>query len=272
MSTAVTENPQLGAAFTMYSDIMSQLNALDEALDSTVDAKSAGKRALRNKLVVQYEGDWKPSVDSLVTSLSEFPVEQRVAVFSAFISQLNKAFDAEAQKYLEDQVESNKTDTSEAPTFTDEQIKKLSEDRSALYKAAKNTRELAILFGGTEEQFPLPKKRTGTRGKRGKRAISMYDWSINGEALKDDENSLLWVANKYGYENVAALRKAIQESLTDAEGKPLKDLKDPPSPITFALPGGFILVGVRDLSEPTTDSESDSDEDDEDDGEEDDAE
>jgi hypothetical protein len=259
----LTENPQLGAAQIMYSDVMNQLSDIDEALDSTVDAKSAGKRALRNRLMEQFTESWTPAVTATIEHLNSVEMSERVAMFSAFIQNLNKAFEEDSNKFLEAQVEANKTDAPEQPTFTEEQIAEMQAKRSELYKAAKSTRELALLFGGTEDLFPMPKKRTGTRGRRGKRAISLYAWSLNGEALSTENNNLAYVAEKYGYDTAAVLRNAIREALG------LKDLKDPPPQITFVLPEGSVLSGVRDLSEEA-DTSTDDDEDDEDENGEDD--
>jgi hypothetical protein len=136
----------------------------------------------------------------------------------------------------------------------------LRQQRSVVYKNLKTMRDLALMFGGAEDNFPMPKVRTGARGPRGKRAISEYSWSVNGVALTGDENSLLHVSKKYEFESVAALRKAIQAVLVDDEGNALKDLKDPPNPIVFSLPNGDTLTGNRPVSENGEDDE-DSDED-----------
>jgi len=261
------DNIQLQSAQLMYTSVMEKLNAVDELLDSTTDAKTAGKRALRNEMVKKFESDWQPIAKQVSDFLSQLSdPEQKFGVFYALVRALNETFDKPADEYLAAKVDENKTDPN-APKpeqLTDDQIRQLSEQRSLLYKNAKQTRELALLFGGTEETFPLPKKRTGTRGKRGMRAITMYDWQINGAPLSGENNNLLYVSKTYGYEKAADLRKAIQDALE------LKDLKDPPAEITFQLPNKDILFGKRDITATPEASENGDDEDDDDDDEDDD--
>lgn len=258
---SVIENPQVLQLKEMYDSFQGVLNGIDEALDSTVDAKSAGKRAHRNRIVDSFKDDWEPVSNEMVANLRAFDLEKRVAFFSAFQKALTEAFEKEVDEYLIKLVEENKPAEGETPTFTEDQIKELQTQRSAMYKQMKTTRELALIFKADPEAFPLPRKRTGTHGKRGTRAINTYQWAINGEDLSDEKNKILWISKEYDYENAAAFRKALMDSLG------LKDLKEPPADITFALPNGDVLTGHRDISEDTANGESEDDEDDEDDDE-----
>lgn len=242
-----------------YSMLMAQISQVDELLDSTTDQKSAGKRALRNALVNEYSEVWTPVTVSLVEKVSDFDDRQQAAVFFAIIRELESAFNKTADAYLDAIFESQPK--AETVSVSEDEIKALNEQRSALYKNIKTVRELALVFGGTEADYPMPKVRTGARGPRGKRAINEYSWSINGEALTGDDNSLLAISKKYEYASSAELRKAMLATLTDSEGKPLKDLKDPPNPIVFTLPNGDVLTGNRpvNLNDDEDDDEGDED-------------
>jgi hypothetical protein len=248
-----------------YDTLYAQINALDEALDSTTDQKTAGKRSIRNELVREFEevpgendtdSGWKAFSDALIEKLSEFPDRQQAGLYFGLAKALESAFEKTADAYVDSIFEAQPK--VEQVQVSDEQIAAMNQQRSALYKNLKTMRDLALMFHGNEADYPLPKVRTGARGPRGKRAISEYSWSINGVALTGDENSLLSVSKKYEYESVAALRKAIQAALVDAEGNPLKDLKDPPNPIVFNLPNGDVLSGNRPV---VSESDDDSDED-----------
>lgn len=246
---------QLASLTGMYGDFFKKIEEIDDLLDSQSDQASAGKRALRNRIVEKFEEQNTPQVERVVSQIAALEnLEEKVAIFSALVKGLNTAFEKEVDEYLQKTVDENKK-TQPTETLSDDQIKALGEQRSLLYKNMKGVRELAFLYGGKEDAFPVPPKRVGTVGKRGKRAISLYDWTINGEAVGENDNNLLAISKKYNYDSAADLRKAIMEALS------LKDLKNPPSPLVFTLPGGDVLSGTRDMTEEV--SEEDENEDDE---------
>jgi hypothetical protein len=241
-----------------YTALFEQIVQIDEVLDSTTDQKSAGKRSIKNSIVEETKDEWEVTANSLVEKIAEMDERTQVGVYLGFVRMLEKAFDKVSETYVDNLFDTQPKQ--EQKVISDKDLAALTQQRSVVYKNLKTMRDLALMFGGAEDNFPMPKVRTGARGPRGKRAISEYSWSVNGVALTGDENSLLHVSKKYEFESVAALRKAIQAVLVDDEGNALKDLKDPPNPIVFSLPNGDTLTGNRPVSENGEDDE-DSDED-----------
>jgi len=269
MTDTMTGTPENLKEF--YDALFAQITALDEALDSTTDQKTAGKRSIRNELVREFEevpgeddtdSGWKVFSEALIEKLSEFPDRQQAGLYFGLTKALEAAFEKTADAYVDSIFEAQPK--VEQVQISEDQLAAMNQQRSALYKNLKTMRDLALMFKGSEADYPLPKVRTGARGPRGKRAISEYSWSINGVALTGDDNSLLAVSKKYEFESVAALRKAIQTSLVDEEGNPLKDLKNPPNPIVFNLPNGDVLSGNRPVVDTTDDDSDDEDDTDED--------
>ena len=112
------------------------------------------------------------------------------------------------------------------------------------------TKEIFKTFGmpGVDE-VPDPKKRTGTRGKRGPRAISAFTWSVDGVRQSPEKDSLAGVAADNEYENAKVLRDAMRAAEID--------LKEPEDRIEFRLANGKLLVGIKHEEEPDDDEDED---------------
>lgn len=244
---------------TVYKEVMEQIKDLDETLDALSDTKSAGKRATKNAIMQEFESAWKEKANGVVNGLKNIADEkQRWAIYYGFVETLTKAFNDEADNWVEKIVDSQPK--VERPNLTAQQIADLSTKRSTLYKTAKSIREMATLFGFNADEFEAPRRRGGGFGLRGPRAISEFDWSVDGRALEGDNNKLTFVAKTYGFKDVAELRDAIAKATPDPSDptKTLDSLKDPPDRLTFTLPNGSILMGQRDRSKQVSADDPDA--------------
>lgn len=240
----------------VYTKLLSQISELDATLDATKDQKTAGKRLLRKEMIEEHNEEITKISTQIVNQLNKYDDRQKFAVFFGIATALSDSFGEPSDKFLTTIVESQPVP--EKITLSEEEMKALTERRSALYKHAKTVRELAILFDGTEEDFPMPKRRSGGAGVRGKRKMSLYTWKVNGTDFTDTPY-LVKLAERFGLGTAAGLRKAIMEQLE------LEDLKNPPNPLTFNAPNGEILIGIRPEDSEVDDSEDDDDDEDDDD-------
>jgi hypothetical protein len=136
----------------------------------------------------------------------------------------NAAFSEDANKYVESLV----VDAPPAPAISDEEYKSLTEQRSKAYKQANYIRELLSMFNIPQDQLPpKPARRGGGRGKRGRRAITDYSWSLDMERLDPKEDSFKGLATKLGFDSSTDLRKLMEAADID--------LKNPTDPIEFVL-------------------------------------
>ena len=238
----------------VYGKLLAQLSEIDNTLDATKDQKTAGKRLIRKEMIEKFEDQWQNIAKQIIDRLNQFDTdEERLAFYWGIGNALSDSFNEKGETYLNQQIESRPVP--EKLVLSDEEMKALTERRSTIYKHAKTVRELAMMFGGSENEFPVPKRRSGGSGVRGKRAISLYTWSINAVPFTESP-PLVKLAEKYNYGTATALRKAIQDQLQ------LADLRDPPTPLNFNLPTGEVLTGIRPEG-----VEADTDDDDEDDDE-----
>lgn len=240
----------------VYTKLLGQLNEIDATLDATKDQKTAGKRLLRKEMIEKHQEEIDNVSSQIIKRLGEYTDDQKFAVFFGIATALSDAFSESGDKYLTAIVDSQPVP--EKITLSEEEMKALTERRSALYKHAKSVRELATMFGGSEADFPMPKRRSGGSGVRGKRKMSLYTWTVNDDPFTDTP-PLVKLAEKFGLGTAAGLRKAIMEQLA------LADLKNPPNPLTYNAPNGDVLVGIR-----PEDSEADEESDEDDNGEDDD--
>ena len=231
----------------IYTQLKAEIDVIDEQLDSQGDAKTAGKRTITNQLIEKSKDSWTPVVDTYVSTLTEAPQDVRIGVFYGIVrgltNKLQELINKDLDELLKDIPES-------VPQITPEQAKEISEVRSKLYAQIKSVIGIAEQFGDSEG-MEMPKKRTGSRGKRGKRALSYFTWFIGEKEFA----KLADIVEIYPqYEKVADLTKAMREAglnLTNPEGN-----------LEFTLPDGEILIGENGAS----DSEEDTDSEDETEG------
>jgi hypothetical protein len=243
-------------------DISNACANIDDKLASLAGSPTAGKRAQIKALVEANETDVTPVV-TFVESLQESA--DRFVVWSKIEAAIKAKFDAEFDAFVASLV---KVEATPGEKISDDEVEALITKRRqyAQQWAALTSVWPSLMPGVDISDIPAPKKMTGSRGPRGKRAISSYQFSLDGGKLSADENSLVAVAKKF--------------NTTDAEGnfvpwkaKGLRDFcieqakqkgiefswKTPPSEFTFELPGGRMFSGVK-MEEPEIDdSDDDSD-------------
>jgi hypothetical protein len=189
-----------------YEKLTEQVTAIDEQLDAGSEA--AGIRKLTNDLVTANKAEWGAVVPSLAEELRKMEPAERAGNFYGFIREVSKLFKEEVDNWLKEQVESQpKTET---PETSEAEKKSLSEARTALVKQIKMIVEMATLFNEVEadKPWPIPGRR-GATGKRGKRALSLYTWQVDGVQMPSTEDSVKGVSQKLGFEKQADFSKAL---------------------------------------------------------------
>lgn len=249
----LTQFAQQGGDFkAVYGALYARLTNLDEILDTAADP--LGRRAFVNALVKEYKPLWDQLVESfkgVVTGTPELADERVFAgVFNGFMKQMELDYrapvDATVAKIVDSQPKS------ETPAVSPEELAETSKLRSDTYKQLKMLRTVSLMIGGSEEEFPEPTKRTGSRGPRGPRAITNFDWSIDGTPLQGEQNNLTYIAKEHGYEKSADLRKAMKEKGIN--------VSEPPDRIDFSLKDGKTLTGAKRAVNQEEDEDDDEDE------------
>lgn len=251
---------------TIYKTLNGKINEIDAVLD--VDDATAGKRKIGNELVANFESDWKPVAETLSTQMNSWDDADKLAgAYLGLIRALEKAFDKAVSAHVQAKVDSQPK--SEAVTVTDEQKAALSEQRKTMYGQIKQVVDLAVSVGecarevddeGNEGEvvgWELPKIRRGGSGPRGKRALTLYSWAVDGETVADDNNTVKGVAvNVLGYERAADFTAALREAKIDT--------KEPPATFTVSLKGKNVTGTRKSAEEVASTPESDDDDEDDD--------
>jgi hypothetical protein len=201
-----------------YKKTWNAIAEIDEKLDAGSEA--AGKRKLTNELVENSRGEWEEATNDLIKQMreSDLSADKLAGIFYGIIRGLSSEFEDEAKTFIISQVEA-------APkaedTLSDEDKKALASERSELAKQINQIIEMAGVFGEYEEgsEWAKPKRR-GAVGKRGKRALTFYDWSVDGVEVDEDDNSVKGVSVKLGFEKQADFTKALKDAEVDTTSPP----------------------------------------------------
>jgi len=240
--------------FESYATAMRGVTQIDEQLDSLTDAKGAGKRAHVNSLVTAQEANVQTLVQNLTEKLGNAEPTVVVGFVTGLLRSLKNTFDPTINTYTETWAKENLSDETTAATLSDEEIKALEAQRSDYYKMVKTLRELAIQLqivdeGDADLQFPLAKKRTGSRGSRGPQVWSLYNYFVDDEPV-DDEDSLTDIAKANGF----AKRKELTDFIASQMGEKWKPGKD----FSVTLPNEKVLEGLSVKSENTVEEEEET--------------
>lgn len=198
-----------------YGRLINQTLEIDEKVDAGSEA--ATKRAITGELVSSQEDVWSRAVEAIKTTLVKFrdgtddepgDMNKFVGVYLGTVRGLSSLFKDQVEKYVE-------TLVAEAPTPTDvlsdEDKKKLMEERAELVKQIKTIIDMAKTFNEFDESNPwYPPRRRGAVGSRGKRALSFYTWSIDGQTPAEDEDSPAGVSKLLGFEKAAEFTAALK--------------------------------------------------------------
>lgn len=230
-----------------------EIAAIDEKLDSITDA--GGKRAIANAIVDETKDSWEKPVTSVIASLTGIS-DDRVLVgsYTALVKALRESFNERVDKFLTEQKESQGT---EVVQLSADEISALTTQRRQLNEEFKALEQVLELFDMDTSNVPRPKKRTGSRGKRGPRVFSKYVFSIDGTERTASQNSLSSIANTVckgeGFENdwkSGDLRTFLSEQGID--------LTNPPDSFSVTLPNGKVLSAQK--QEAGEDEEEEEDE------------
>jgi len=193
---------------SFYNRFMEQIREIDEKLDAGSEA--AGKRKFTSNLVEKYEDEWKPVTDKILPQIQEMDPEKAAGAFYGLIRTLS-TLKEQVDSWINQQVESQPTDTSNQ--VSDEEKASLSALRSDLAKKVKSIVEMAELFGDATPDNPwaLPAKR-GAQGKRGKRALTMFTWEVDGEPVDEDNDSVKGMSEVLGFAKSAEFTAALKEA------------------------------------------------------------
>lgn len=231
----------------MWDQLLTTCAEIDEKLDSRSDSKSATKRSIINGYITENEASWKSVVDQFVGQLGELPVEKLAGIYYGIVRGLDSAFSAKVSAHLDSTVESA---PKIEPLISEEEVAPLTKIRSDIFSKLKSIKELASTFDQGED-WELPKRRTGAKGKRGKRALSFFTWSVEGD--DKEYTKLAEIVELYpAYDKVGDLTKAMREAglnLTKPEGN-----------LEFTLPDGKTLTGFNGISADDTPEDDDDDE------------
>jgi hypothetical protein len=253
MTETLTINEGDSEVRQMYVKLMNSVSDIDEKIGAGTEA--AGTRKFTNDLVSENENEW----NSVASRLSEMLTKVRdgdpengieanmgafVGSFYGIQRQLTKQFKEAADAWIKQQVDSMpKSDTPEASETEKAQLVKA---RQELVKQLKTVIDMAVIFGDTTEdqKWEMP-KRLGAVGPRGKRALSSYNWFIDGVALEGDDNSVAGAAKALGYEKSADFTADLRKNKVVIDGKEDNfNTKTPPPEFTFEIKGKEVY-GVK---------------------------
>ena len=229
----------------VYTSLTEEITSIDRLLDSLTDSASAGKTAKINEFVAATEDGWGEVVADFVSQLSAADNEVMIGIYFGITRGLNKAFSTKVNEVLDELV---KNQPKAVPLINPEEAPALGKARSELYAKVKAVIQLAESFG-EEWEMSMPSKRTGTKGPRGKRAISFFTWFVEDKEFQ----KLAQVVDLYDqYSKVSDLTAAMREAKIN--------LTEPEDRIEFTLPDGKLLIGLNGNVDTSFDEDSDEDE------------
>lgn len=236
---------------SMYDQLFAGIKDADEKLDSLSDSETAGKRKIGNDLAAAQESQWAPFADSAIIQLKAMDNDELVGCYLGITRKLREVFDELVQTHLTALAEKQ---PKVEPLISEDEAKQLSATRSEAYQQIKHVIELAVSFGIIQEgEWPMPPSRRGARGKRGKRALSYFNWSIDGVPVGADSNTPAGVSKLLGFESSKDFTQLLRDNNVDT--------RNPADSFSVAF-GGKTISAVRAGDAPSADEVAeDSDED-----------
>jgi hypothetical protein len=215
-----------------------EIQVIDEKLDAVSGGADSGKRALANQIAAETSGSWKKDADKVIALFQKNQEDPNLLVgyVTGFIKEINDNFKESIDKFLTEQVEARKND---APVVSDDEVAGLTTDRKELVEQYKVLRQILEMFGHDVSTIPEPKKRTGSRGKRGPRVLTNFSFSIDGKERTSSQNSLSSIAN-----TVCADLNWKTADLKNWLAEQGLDFQNPEDSWEFTLPNGKVISGV----------------------------
>lgn len=204
-----------------YGRLTNQVLDIDEKVDAGSEA--ATKRAITGGLVDAQKDIWGKAVDSITGTLERFrdgfenpetgevepgDMEKFVGVYLGVIRGLSNTFKDQVEAHVNSLVE-------DAPAPTDapsaEEKAALMQERKELVGQINTIIEMAKTFHEFEESNPwYPPRRRGAVGARGKRALSYYTWTIDGQKPEEDDDSPAGVSKLLGFNKASEFTAALK--------------------------------------------------------------
>lgn len=227
----------------------------DIKLDEGAGSKSTGKRSVKNRLA-----EASPvAVEALLDFFAQLnEPAMRAGAIIKFEKALQDKYGQEVEKFVDSQVT-----PADNAKLSDAELTQLETERREVVKKFHAMMDVWKLINPTDDvsDIPVPKKRTGSRGPRGPRAISGYQWTVNGTDLAAKDNSLQYIASLVEGWKVKDLREFASKTLSTPEAE--FTFKTPPETFSLTLPNGISLSAAKMAkSEADEDGEDDNDEDD----------
>lgn len=215
---------------------------IDEQLDSLQDSESLGKRKVSNQLVEAAKEDWEDFLAGMISQMDQLDADRRAGVYFALTRGLKEQYEKPITELVAEKVESQ---PKVEPLISQEEAEELSKVRSNFYKQAKSARELAVSMGEITEDddselWKMPKTRRGSIGPRGKRALTLYEWFFNGEAV-EDVDTVKDVAVYLGFSKSAEFTQALRDAKIDT--------RNPPEEFSWTAPNGVVVTATKTADE-----------------------
>jgi len=207
-----------------------EIAQIDEQLDAASGSESAGKRALGNALAKEHEPVWKATGDSLAEEFGKISDPAQLAgVYNGILQVMHDNFRTQVDEYLAEEV--SKRDENKVEVAP-EQIQEWTETRKTLMNQYKALHGILEMFEQDISGIPEPRKRTGARGKRGKRIFQGFDWFVDDEPRSESQNTLSSIANTITDKALGWKTPELRNFLTE-QGI---DLNNPPAEGSVMLP------------------------------------
>lgn len=248
----------------LWDKLQQEINSIDEKMDSW-NPETGQRRTFLKDLLESEKEKWSAQAEKLTEQLEAFEPEKRFALYLGLVGALNDSFKKESETWVDEQVSA--LPKPEKVVVSDEEKTATQKSRSETYAMMKQLRDLAQGFKFEyAESWELPKIRRGGSGKRGPRALTLFDYTVDGTPVEvgEDETAQAAVARVLGYEKSAEFTKALKEIGVVRDLDENKDVKintsKPPKNFEVTLNGKNVVASRPDDDEDNGDGESEDDE------------
>lgn len=210
-------------------NLVKRIEELDSRLDQASTSETVHGNAVERELVAAHGDSFSDVISQITDYAGNLSEEQRAAYVLAVQTALEETYGGETEKFVSARA---KTRIEQAQPLTEEEAKKVREERKELSDAERAMRQLLSLMGMDVDSIPKPKIRRGSRGgTRKKRRLSQFDYRIGNVPIESD--GLGAVAKVFGFDKVSELRSAIETAAAE-QGDPL-DLKSDDLPDDWSV-------------------------------------
>ena len=228
-----------------------EIQDYDTKIEEGAGSKTAGIRSVKNKAA----SDSQVDVSSLLGFFSQITDDAtRAGVWFKFENEFKKTYLPNIDAFIESQVSA----APEGAKLEEEALKNLMVERKSVVEKYNAMCILYKLLNGDDDLSDLPKvkKMSGGRGPRGPRAITSYQFSVDGVKLSHEDNGLSYIAKLQEGWKTKDLREFVIANVSLPDGK--FDFKSPPETFSFTLPNGK-SVSASKLVEVEDDDDEDDD-------------